>query len=218
MSFASLLANGSTNRVTEAEIVLPRWGIWSATVELDRGDSTLAGAVVLTFGALTLKGTIRRGGAYVGSGRYRIYGGADGWSLTIPETSYRPPLARLSTVIADAARLVGETVVLEANVERTLGSYARFKGPASRVLNGLMPERWWIETDGVTHVGDRKVAPAPKIRFLDYDPELDLLDVSEDDVALLPGQTVPVNGSARDVSSVVHRLTDGKLRSELWLS
>ena len=216
MSFASLTALGTTSNVLNARVRLPAWGIWSALVTLDRGDVNLTGPVVLTFGPLTLQGTIRRGQAFVGRGQYRIFGGADGWSQTIPAHSYRGP-ANLSTIAKDAAALVGETVVMDQNGEKLIGPYARMEGYASDLLNLYTPGRWWVENDGITHIGDRASIPAPSVRVLDFDPDRGIVTYSDDSLFVSPAQSFNTGTISGTVSTVFHDLEGGTLRSEIYL-
>lgn len=67
MTFSTLTSNGTAYRVTRGSVVLPAWGIWSADVDLDTGAAPLSGAVTLAVGPLSLEGTIRRGGIFVGA-------------------------------------------------------------------------------------------------------------------------------------------------------
>lgn len=217
MSFATFTAAGVTSDVVSARVTLPRWGILSGFLALARGDVPLAGTGVLVMGPLSIVCTIRRGGPYVGSAAYEVVGGADGWAKVIPEKSYRGPATRLSTLAQDAARLVGEAVVVEDGGDLMVGPYTRLQGPASRVLAQYAPSRWWVEIDGVTHVGDRLPTPAPDVSVLDFDPELGRVLVSDDDAVILPGQTFASSAAAGDIATVVHRLKGAALRTEIYL-
>lgn len=215
--FASLTSSGSTYNVIAARVRLPSWGCWSALVTLDRGDVNLAGTVSIAFGPLTLSGTIRRGQGYVGRGQYRVFGGADGWSKGVSAGSYRSPSTLLSTVAKDVASKVGESVVFEPNGDKMLGTYARFAGFASDVLSLYSPGRWWVELDGSTHVGDRASSHAPSVTVLDFDPSMGVATYSDDANFVLPGQAFSSGNVAGTVSTVVHDLDGGKLRSEVYL-
>lgn len=217
MSFATLTAGATTSNVLDASVSLPRWGVWSALVRLDRGDTELSGSCVLVLGALVLVGTIRRGTTYVGRGLYEIAGGANGWGTTIPANSYRGPQTLLSTLAKESAGLVGETIAVEAGGDLVVGAYVRFAGPASRVLNQYRPGQWWVEIDGTTHIGDRTPLPAPSVRVLDYHAELGIVDMSDDSAIVLPGQLFASGGVSGSVSTVRHELKGGRLRTAVHL-
>jgi hypothetical protein len=216
MSYATITSAAGTSSVIAARVRLPAWGIWAALVTLDRGDE-LTGAVTLALGDLSLVGTIRRGGAFVGRGQYRIFGGGDGWGKTIPATSYRNPQALLSTLAKDAAALVGERLVFEADGDLVVGQYVRAEGPASRALNTYAPARWWVEIDGTTHVGSRVATVAPSARVLHFDPDLGVVTAGDDASLVLPGQAFASGDVAGSVSTVFHDLDGSKLRTEVYL-
>jgi hypothetical protein len=217
MSFGTFAAAGVTSNVLKAVVTLPRWGIFGGLLTLDRGDTILTGPGVLTLGTLTLVCTIRHGSTFAGRGMYEVFGGADGWSTTIPGTSYRSPQTPLSVLAMDAAASVGETVVMDTGGEMVIGSYVRMTGPASSVLNHYRPGQWWVEIDGTTHVGTRTPLPAPSVRVLDYKADLSLVEMSDDSAIVLPGQLFSSGGVVGTVSTVRHRLEGSRLRTGVYL-
>jgi len=217
MAFATFTANGQTDTIVGAFATLPQWGIWSARVDLDRGDILMSGACSIALGNLVLKGTIRRGGIYAAGASYFVFGGADGWSLDVPPTSYRGSLTFLSTAVRDAAALVGETVVMEPGAERQIGTFARFGGPASRVLAALSPQNWWVETDGTTHVGARTSTAAPAVQVINYDQDQRTITFSDEDQVVLPGQTLSAGSLSGVISTLKVTIVDSVLRTEAWI-
>jgi hypothetical protein len=208
--------NGLT--VTSATLTIPRWGIPTAHVRVD-GAEELTGQVTLELAGLSFVGTVvpGRGGSFNDAGSYFIVGGFGGWSRVIPKGSYKGPLTRLQTVVTDAARACGETAVVDAAADRAVGPYVRFQGLASSVLEQFVPEGWWVDLDGTTRVGARPSAPAP-IDPLDVAPARGVVHLAVEDVSeLLPGATVTVVGKAREISTVVHLLEEGSLRTDLYL-
>jgi hypothetical protein len=215
LTFATLTSALGESAVLNARVRIPHWGVPSALVTL-REDDIIVGAVVLTIGPLVLQMTVRRGAAFVGRGQYRLFGGSDGWSTTIPAASYRNPQTALSTLAEEAAALVKERIFMDTNGERVVGTYVRSEGPASRVLDIYSPERWWVEIDGTTHVGDRVPLPS-SARVLDFDPGLGVATIADDDAIILPGQAFDSGGVVGSISTVFHDLQGGALRTEAYL-
>lgn len=216
MTFSTLTSAIGSSDVIAARVWLPAWGVGSALVKLARGD-LMAGPMVLTLGALVISCTYQRGAPFVGKGEYRVLFGGGGWSTEIPAQSYRNPQTALSTLAQEAAALVGERIVMDVDGERVVGRYNRTTGPASRVLNIYAPQRWWVEIDGSTHVGDRTPLPTPSVRVLDYDPALGVVTISEDDAFVMPGQSFESGGVTGLVSTVIHTIEGGALRTEVYL-
>lgn len=216
MGFSTLTpSNGIPVTVTSGDVIVPFCGVWVARLELDRGDSPIAGPVTIAFGDLSLKGTVRRGTVYQGLSSYFICGGADGWSKTVPAASSQTDTAKLSRIVQDVARLVGETTVLEAGAERQVGRFNRLEDTASRVLANLSPGAWWVETDGVTHIGARSgktVSPS----ILDYFPQEKRARVAEESAFPMPGDTLSGDVTGK-IATVTHCLT-GSIRSDVWLA
>jgi hypothetical protein len=110
-----------TARILVADVQVPPSGAWFATVSLDSSTLPVLGATVLTIGDLQLPGSIIRadwddapnGGRPIAT----VRGGA-GWRLPILDKAGKPIAGsyasasgvKLSTVLADLARLTGETV------------------------------------------------------------------------------------------------------------
>lgn len=186
---------------SRARVALPAYGIWTALVELVAAKAFAAGTPAqLVVGDLVLVGTVQRGGTYAGLARYRVVGGAGGWSKGVKARNYRDDRGfTLAQVAGDIASEVGEQLVVEAGADRPLGgTWSRFASPdptgiASMALRRLAGGRWWVGADGVTHVGARPVTLVPStVRFAatDYDPALPRAVVmSPDDAiaAFVPG-------------------------------
>jgi hypothetical protein len=156
---AAILLNGQ--RVTSLTVTIPYYGPWSADVTMASGDEILDSArkattsVTLTIGDLTLKGTILRQAAYGAARSLRIVGGAAGWRKVIPSKGYSQPTGiSLSTVLGDAAKEVGESIVV--GTDRAIGAaWAREEAKAERTLALLTAGEWWIDTAGVTQLKAR---------------------------------------------------------------
>ncbi len=98
-------------------------------------------------------------------------------------------------------------------------TYVRKSKPASRVLDDVMNDLWWVDAAGVTHVGSRSIAPAAaKIEVLDYQTARRVAVVaSENPTEIAPYVSFPVDGIGTFVAvTVVHKLTAGALRTEVY--
>lgn len=211
--FATL--NG--NQVTRGNCVIPFKGTWTADVWLSEAIE-LTGSVTLAIGDLTLKGAVTRGGTFTGQANYRLIGGAGGWMQTIEARNYKSPFGvKSSAILEDAARAVGESV--EVTADRTLGAFfVRERAPAARVLNQLA-ESWWLREDGVTVVGAR-ATPTITSPFEIITAELEkgrVLVATDFPAAWMPGANFSSPTlSTQQISSVVHKLSAAKLRTEVW--
>jgi hypothetical protein len=212
--------NGATLnglRATRARVMLNAWGCWHADASLD-GEHAIDGAVTLKVADLTLKGTILSGGPAKGRSDYRIIAGAGRWGQSIPSDSYASDSGvKLTKVIGDAARLVGETFE-SSSTDRVGPAWTRPEGPASRVLELTRPGAWYVGEDGVTRLGARAAGtlPTKTTRIAPLDQARGTLAVASETIAtILPG--VVVDGlTAVDVEHTIS--ADDGLRSMLWFS
>ncbi len=215
----ALYASLNDRVITEAEIQIPRVGIWCADVALDDGAAIANGtAVTLKLAGLTLAGTVRRGESWQGAWRGRVVGGSDGWRKEIGPAGYRSPLGvHAGIVLRDAARAVGETVSLDADF--SVGPFfARMRGPAARLLS-ILDVSWYMRTDGVTVVGARPGGSiATPFDVIDGSPELGTYTIAtEYPEDFAPGRSlVSATIAQKTISAVVHRLNAGNLRTVVW--
>jgi hypothetical protein len=194
------------------------WGCWYAEASLD-GEVTLAPKtpVTLQIADLTMKGAILSGGPGKGRSDFRIVGGAAGWGDPIKaDNAIDDSGVKMSKVIADAARLAGETVDTATIPDTRLGSgWTRPSGAASRVLELVAPKGWYVGEDGVTRLGARPIVPLPAkvTRVAPVDRARHKVVLASDSIAaILPG--VVVDGmTAVDVQ---HEISADGLRSTVW--
>lgn len=216
MSFATL----EGFRVTAAEVHLPQYGAWWATVELD-DESTLSGSVTLKIGALDLVGTIDRGRSFAGTSKYRIVAGANGWRTTVAAKGYASGALQMSTVLADAARDSGETLV-SGYTDRSLGtSFAREAAPASNVLDELVgSDGWYMRADGATVLDARTDGAVDQpYRVLNYNPPARVAIVDTDNPeAFEPGKTIAIETAELVISALSLRVTRKGLRLHVELA
>lgn len=206
------------HRVTSARVTIPAWGCWYAEVQVD-GEHVLSGSVTLVVADLTLVGTVLSGGTTNGRAAYRIVAGAGGWGQTLPKKSYaNDATVKVATVLGDAARECGETLEAIDSTERTGPAYVRDEGPASRSLQALSRNGWYVDEAGVTRLGARAAgALVGKVtRENPIDQARGVVVLAADQIAtILPG--VVVDGlSAVDV---LHEISaEGGLRSTVWFA
>jgi hypothetical protein len=202
---------------------IPVNGAWVLDAELD-GTTTPQGQISVTWGNLTLAGSVVRASAYVGRIKILAVGGAGGWSTAIPAVAYNQPGGVLaSTVLGDAARAVGESSVVDADT--SLGVYwSRVADKASRTLRKLAVTladgAWYIDNRGVTHIGAR---PSNQIKSkfttIDFQGGAgSIIEIAtEDPASWLPGNTftdATLPGSLQ-LSSVRHAVSDEGV-SRIW--
>lgn len=201
---------------THVRVQLPAWGVWYADVSL-AGEHTLTGSVTLVVADLTLVGSVVSGGPSRGRSTYRIAGGAGGWGTVIPSRGYANDAGvKVFTILRDAAARAGETLDLGSLPTTSVGAaFTRAKGPAGRVLQELVPERWYVGEDGITRVGQRSGAAALDVQATRTSIDLarGRVVLAADEIAtILPG--VIVDGIT--IVDVLHELTPKGLRSTVW--
>jgi hypothetical protein len=197
------LATLDGNAISRARVSVPAWGLWYADVDLVSPVALARDTrVTLVIADVTLSGTIASGGAYEGRAAYRVVAGAGGWGRVFDARAYANDLGvKASNVIADAARVAGETV--EGAPTTRLGPhYARdATRPASQVLHAIAPNAWRVDFDGVTRFGIRASSTydgdAPRVRV---DPAIGVVELAAASLAgLVPGVVIDGRGPASDV-------------------
>ena len=199
--------------VERVSLVVPSWGIWTADVQVASGE-LLAGPTTLELGGVEFAGTIVSGGVYRERGWYRVVGGSGGWRNTIGALSYRNEAGvKLSQVIGAAARAAGEEVA--SFTDRRIGpAYECPIAEASRSLDLLSREAWYVDEDGITHLGARPASEFTGSYTVESNnPSRGLLTIAAEDIAgLVPGATI----EGVTIASVRHEQTPDKIRSHIW--
>lgn len=196
MSLATL--NGATS--SKLRLQVPSWGAWFVDLDLTE-PAELSGAAALSLAGQAMTGRILSGGVAHGRAGYRIIGGRGKWGATLRAKAYNTDNGvKLSTVLGDAARELGETI---ADVPSTsLGPhFARAAMSGFELLNLLAPQNWYIDFEGVTRIGARPTTAytgnAPRVRV---DPGFGVTDLAVDSLAgLVPGVTVDGSLPATDL-------------------
>ncbi len=203
-------------RVATCSITMPYYGAWVADVDLI-GAAEIANPVTLVVGDLTLAGTVVQQALFTNDRKARLVGGGGGWGNTIPAKGYSHVIGvKASTILEDAAREVGESIVLDA--DRTLGLlYAREEAPAERCLHLIVGTEWWIDEAGVTQTKARaSTAVVAPFTLVSRNGSLDSFDVATEFIAgWLPGRTFscPTVPDVQTISSVtIEANNEGKVR------
>lgn len=217
MSFATL----DGHRVTGADLVIPYFGAWWGSVDLDGETAAeFEGEVSLAVGGLTLIGEIRRGGEFQGQPRWRV-DGAPGWGKDLPARGYQSDTGvKLSWVLTDAAREAGETIA-SGYTDRVLGAhFARGRSVGAVLLTQLLgPNGWHVANDGVTTIGEREGGDVVvEHDLISYAPEERIAVVAtEAPEGFAPGKTIAIAGTSHVISTMRLDLTSGQFRVHLWL-
>jgi hypothetical protein len=203
-------------RITTARAFLPQWGCWYVEAAID-SEFEMRGAATVVIADLTLKGTILSGGPGKGRSAFRIVGGAGTWGQTIKSASYADDAGvKFAKVIGEAAAAAGETVGTIDPSLRTGPSFTRRKGVASRVLQILAPQAWYVDELGVTQLGARTPGKLPTsgVTHNPVDRARGTVTLASEKIAtILPG--IIVDGLT--AVDVLHEITaKGLLRSTIW--
>ena len=204
-------------RVVDARVTIPAWGLWYADATVD-GDKPVTGAVDLVVADLALKGTVLSGGVTNGRTHVRIVAGAGGWGKAIKANAWANDAeVKASTGLLDAAKAAGETIDAATVPTSRVGSHFARKGnePASRSLQHIAPEGWYVGEDGITRIGKRAPSTLPaNVTRESVDRARGVAVLASDSIAkILPG--VDVDGLvAVDVEHTIS--AEGGLRSTIW--
>jgi hypothetical protein len=214
----TLFAELNGNRIVSGVIAFHFLGIPFGDVLLDK-VADVSGAQTLTLGPLTMKCTAVNVGTFSGSTRVRVVGGAGGWRKQINAKSYQRPLGvKKSTILGDAARDCGETIVVDADA--SIGSaFVRQTAIAARVLEQV-GDPWWVRNDGVTEVGERDTSQiSSHFNVMSTQLAIGQVFLATDDLQdWNPGrrfQTPTI--SMRTISSVMHHIEKDRIRTEAWV-
>lgn len=203
--------------VLEARVVLPRVGRWVAELAVD-SEEVPSGLVTLRLGSLELVGTASRAGSTRGRAVVELVGGRGGLLKPLEARAFSGTTS--GVLLQDAASSSGEQ--LSAEVPASLLSvsvprWTRFRRSLLEELQALLPTLgagvvFRFEPGAALWVGvDDFPAASLAHTVLLEEPHLGRMTIGCDDPALLPGTTF----LGRKVEEVVHRISDGAVRTEL---
>lgn len=187
--------------IARATTQIPAWGLAWADVDLAEAESLPMAMATLDIAGQPFVGTLVSGGVFEGRAAYHWVAGAGGWRNEIKAKAYANDAGvKASTVLADAAREVGETLASPPSTK--LGPhFARRKGTASSMLHELAPRGWYVDAAGVTCFGARPtVAYVGDAVRVTRDPRMGLIELATEDISqLLPGVQIDGASAATDV-------------------
>lgn len=190
MSF--LLANDLP--VLSARFTFPRIGAWHADIEVD-SEEALSGPVTFSFadGAVLWRGTVLRGGAYLGQGKALVVGGAAGLGAVLPAKFYED--IALRTPLGDVLREAGEVLSPLSSAD-TLSylfpKWTRIAGSAGlqilHLVDAAQFAAWRVLSSGEVWVG-KESYPAFTGEFIRLSEDLSrkVTELDQDLPLLLPG-------------------------------
>jgi hypothetical protein len=204
--------------VEKATISLPKVGAWTA--DLVVANDTVPGAgssVQLVWGAggaVSLHGTVHRGGAPWGAGLVRVIGGADGMATPLQPSGYRATTVR--QVLGDITNGAGETLSGSSDgqtLSTSLPFWARMSGQASECLEDVLtpfPVSWRFLADGSLWIGP-ETWPANNTSWsLMQDlPQYGRQVLTADIPDAMPGQSI----AGRNLSYVRHEFDSETIRT-----
>lgn len=207
------------------ELSEPARGVWFVDALLADAQ-VLTGRVEVVIGGMRLSGTVAQeysgGAATTGGRKVRVVAGGGGWGSLLPRRTYHSELGvRTRTVAQDAATAAGETLGAFAPAAERLGvDWVREAGTASRALEWAAGGvSWWLDRQGVTHVGARAaVNPAGAYQLLTYDAGDRLVTLTADDPAIFGPGTLISDRLESPLTIREYRVLveSGKLTLEGW--
>jgi hypothetical protein len=202
--------------LTKARVQVPAWGRPWIDVDLavatEFAKDSFPGLVI---GDQPIKAAVVSGGVHEGHASYRLVCGP-GWGKVIRKRSYVDDLGvSLSKVLKDAATDCGETITDIPSGRLKGPHFARVRAPASDVLNSLAPRSWYVDFDGVAHIGARPTTAyagsAPRTKVDEAGQTIEL--ATETVAGLVPGVVVDGMAPALDVEYI---LTAKSLTVKVW--
>lgn len=204
--------------VVRASIAFPRIGVWHAELEID-AEEELSGAVELSFadGGLIWKGTVYRGGSFLGKTTAIILGGAGSLGKELPPKFYEGVPLRLP--LQDALLEAGEQLSLFTSQEILnflLQKWTRLRGAAGRLVLDLANAAgasWRVLSTGEVWLGvDDFPAFIGDFTVLQEDLARQYAVLDQDLPVILPG----VSLDGKKVGRVVYDLSASSMSTKVW--
>ena len=201
--------------IMRGQVTIPAYGIWHADLWLDR-EVALSGQVRLALADISALATVVRVIGFLGQTGVRIVGGYGGWRTSVSGLQYAAATGlSLRTVLAHTAADVGELVDAADTAIGT--AYVRAVGPASRVLQSLIPGAWYVGFDGVTYAAPRPAGVvANRYMTMDVSQPASAYTVATDSPGeWLPGRTFTGPSTSGVISRVQHMIENATLRTQV---
>jgi hypothetical protein len=209
--------------VVSCSLSLPRIGAWHMDAVVNARDtSDLSGAVTVSIGdgAVTLKGTAYRQGAYGETAYVRIIGGAGGLGkMTVPKFYTRPSF---NIPFTDLVRGAGEATAASSDagtLATSLLSWTTIAMPTGQALTSLVQAAgaasWRVIPDGTVWVGPETWAQTgTDYQVLSEHPQEGRVTLAAEAPTILPGTTL---ADGRHVSFVEAKVDPGRIQMEAWI-
>lgn len=203
--------------VTSLTVLMPRIGAWTADVEIDDAMPPTQRVVIDVAGALSLSGSVARGGSELERWRGRIVGGAGGLQRDVPAVAQQG--STLALALADVLARAGETLSVDVGDLSTAAPlWHRIAAPAALAVADVARASgcaWRVLPNGSVWVGrETWPAVAPDVDVIDWRPELGRLELAGDVLGILPGQTLHARSDLTvRVGCVEHRVTADAFRT-----
>ena len=201
--------------IMRGQVTIPAYGIWHADLWLDR-EVALSGQVRLALADISALATVVRVIGFLGQTGVRIVGGYGGWRTSVSGLQYAAATGlSLRTVLAHTAADVGELVDAADTAIGT--AYVRAVGPASRVLQSLIPGAWYVGFDGVTYAAPRPAGVVAN-RFMTMDvsqPAGAYVVATDSPGEWLPGRSFTGPSTSGVISRVQHQIENATLRTQV---
>lgn len=213
--------------IFDGVITFPRIGVWHADLSVSTGIDP-SGSATLVLGSQTWVGSysLQSGLDLLNRQRVRVVGGAGKISNQVLAKSYNAIQARIP--LQDAIQDSGEAIspVCDPTVlSIPLRGWVRFQTSGSFALRAILSAipnnpSWRVVSDGTIWVGYETwpVVTLNDTGYLHSDPASATILIGSFDPDISPGEVLHVaipNQPIQDlkVSSIVHTIEDGKIRS-----
>lgn len=204
--------------VFEARLTLPLVGVWHADLIVDDAEDITGSQTLNTGGGASWKGTARRPGAYAGTSRLRLVGGAGGMNTDAKAQGYQNPSVR--QVLNDLLGAGGESLASDSSADvlnPTMTAWATLVRPIGIQIKALLETVaaegvvFQMKADGTLFVGVPAFSDSTLTEFeiVHEDPQAGRLEIASPFPDLLPGTVL----EGRRISYVEHTITGTKTRT-----
>lgn len=223
MSDQVYAALNDRHRLRQLELRMPHVGAWQADVVTDDAidPALLVDGCSISIGDFKARGTIVRAEPWQGTTRARIVAGGGGWQKYVRGRYYSIASGvRRSTILADVAAEAGETMAPRLPDAVLSPWYVRQAAPASWTLQQLGLS-WRVLDSGQTTYLPYPIGPVgATFVSMGYDAHRGVVTVATEAIERWrPNVTFSAPQLPREfrADSIIHRMTAGTIRTEVWV-